>query len=112
MQDIATHAARALARRGSQRMPSVLTIREARQDDRERLARLAERAARCPPAGRLLVAESGAEILAALPLGGGPAVVDPHVASRSVARLLGRRARQLERAPRTASTWSEASRVW
>jgi hypothetical protein len=64
----------------------------------ERLATLAERPL---PAGRLVLALVGGELVAALPLAGGTALTDPFRRTRHILPLLELRTRQLrERAPR------------
>jgi hypothetical protein len=93
-----------LARRGrscTARAPhvahgAVISIRLAGRDEDaaiERLAQLTE----CPaPTGRTLIAEIDGEVVAALPLGGRQALVDPFKPSSEVRQLLALRAEQLE----------------
>lgn len=77
-----------------------VAIRLARAADAPALARLAALDAGEPPAGRVLLAESGGRAVAALPLDGGRALADPFERTADVVRLLELRARQL-RAERT-----------
>jgi hypothetical protein len=58
----------------------------------ERLAALAERPL---PSGRLVIAASGGQIVAALPLAGGPALRDPFARTAHLMPLLELRATQL-----------------
>lgn len=81
-----------------------VTIRPARPQDAMSVARLAAMSDRRPPQGPVLVAEIGSEIVAALPVGGGPAVTDVRRPTADVVQLLElrsdqeRRARQATRA--------------
>jgi len=59
------------------------------------LERLAELAERPLPAGRMVVASTRGEIVAALPLGGGPALRDPFAWTSHLMPLLELRAAQL-----------------
>jgi hypothetical protein len=71
--------------------PTPLTqvvIRSAAQDDEPALARLAGRDSKSVPEGKLLVAEAGGEIRAALPIEGREAIADPFIASAELVRLL------------------------
>ena len=77
---------------------SGLTIRAARPGDRAAIRRVAERDSRAVPQGPVLVAQIGGEIVAALPLDGGPAVADPFRPTAPVLALLELRARQLRSA--------------
>jgi hypothetical protein len=54
-----------------------LIIRVAEADDAEAIARLAQLEGRRAPSGRLLVAEVGGEVQAAIELHGGSALADP-----------------------------------
>jgi hypothetical protein len=82
--------------------PSPLTqvvIRYSGQDDEPALARLAGRDSKPLPEGKLLVAEAGGEIRAALPLDGPEAVADPFSRTDELMRLLKLRRSQV-RTPR------------
>jgi len=79
-----------------------LVIRAAEDRDSEQIARIAQLDSATVPAGGLLVAELGGEIVAALPLGGGRAIADPFRRSADAVELLHQRARQVGgSAPRT-----------
>jgi hypothetical protein len=73
-------------------------IRFSGQDDEPALARLAGRDSKAVPEGKVLVAESGGEIRAALPLDGPEAVADPFIRTEELVRLLELRRSQM-RAP-------------
>jgi hypothetical protein len=71
--------------------PSPLTqvvIRFSGQGDEPALARLAGRDSKPVPEGKVLVAEAGGEIRAALPLDGPEAVADPFIRTEELVRLL------------------------
>lgn len=74
-----------------------VTIREAGAGDGAAIARLAELDERAVPAGALLVAEVGAEIVAALPLDGTAPLAHPLRSTAGLVDLLELRARQLGR---------------
>jgi hypothetical protein len=75
-----------------------VTIRRATEDDRAALARLHALESRPPASGvEFLVAEQDGELLAALPLGGGPPVADPFRPTRGLVALLRVRADDLGR---------------
>jgi hypothetical protein len=75
-----------------------VTIRAARGSDRFALRRLAELDSRPVPAGDLLVAESGDEVVAALSLETGAGIADPFRRTADVVDLLAYRARGLRAA--------------
>jgi hypothetical protein len=75
--------------------PNALTIREAHAADEDGLRRLAELDSSRRPAGRILLGELNGELVAAVPLAGGPAIADPMRATSAVVSLLGLRAAQL-----------------
>jgi len=78
-----------------------LTIRMAVSDDATALSRLAQLdSARPPGSARMLVAEQGGELRAALPLDGGPAIADPFYPTADLVAVLMKRARLLEPQPR------------
>ena len=79
-----------------------VTVRYAVGDDERALARLAELDSAERPQGPALVAESGARILAALPLGSGPAIADPFESTAELVALLEFRRAQLRRHDETA----------
>lgn len=75
-----------------------LQLREATDDDDAQLFRLARLDSRGrPPAGRLIVAENGGEIVAALSLDDGDAIADPFRPTAAVVALLRLRANQTRR---------------
>ena len=98
-------------RRDAYRAPKAPARRHQEHDDIElrlckplddaALERLAELAERPVPHGRLVVALVAGELVAALPLAGGPALTDPFRPTAHLLRLLELRAEQLrERRPR------------
>ncbi|HEU5361833.1 MAG TPA: hypothetical protein VFU56_00770 [Gaiellaceae bacterium] len=96
----AYHAPAAPARRRREE-PDDVELRLCKPLDDPALERLAALAERPVPEGRLVVALVGGEIVAALPLAGGPALADPFRRSAHVLPLLELRAAQLrERPPR------------
>jgi hypothetical protein len=72
-----------------------IAIRLAREDETTALQRLAWLSERPLRGGRTLVAEVDGELLAALPLAGGPALADPFRPTAELSALLELRARQL-----------------
>src|SRR3954451_18105236 len=74
--------------------PTVV-IRAARGSDGPALRRLAELDSRPVPAGELLIAESGDEVVAALSVDTGARVADPFRRTADVVDLLAYRARRL-----------------
>jgi hypothetical protein len=72
-----------------------VTIRQATDADRQVLARLAERDSARVPAGRLLLAEVGGEVRAALSISSGEAIADPFHPTAELVSLLRARAQQL-----------------
>ena len=72
-----------------------LKIRPADPIDEAAIARLAQLDSTEAPAGEVLVAESGDELVAALPVDGGRPVADPFRRTAEVVELLRLRARQL-----------------
>lgn len=72
-----------------------ITVRLANGSDRAALARLAELDSAAPPRGPALVAQSGSRLLAALPLGAGPALADPFEPTSEIVAVLRLRAAQL-----------------
>jgi hypothetical protein len=86
-----------------------VTIRVAVPGDRRGLARLAELDSQERPSGYVLVAEVGGELVAALPVSGGPAVADPFRHTAQVVALLEMRAQQL-RVGEVSPTRATASR--
>ena len=75
--------------------PNAFTIREAQAADDDGLRRLAELDSSRRPSGRVLVGELDGELVAAVPMAGGPAIADPMRATSAVVSLLGLRAAQL-----------------
>jgi hypothetical protein len=72
-----------------------LTVRVATQRDGEAVRLLAALEGLTLPRGRMLVAQVSGEVVAALPLDGGPALADPFRRSAQYVELLRVRARQL-----------------
>lgn len=72
-----------------------LKIRQADPVDEAAIARLAQLDSADAPHGQLLVAESGNEVVAALPVDGGRPIADPFRNTAEVVDLLRLRARQL-----------------
>jgi hypothetical protein len=81
---------------------SDLTLRISGEPDRTALRTLAERDSARVPAGRLLVADEGGRLLAAISLDTGAVIADPFVHTKDVVDLLQTRARQLNRRLRLA----------
>ena len=78
-----------------------LTIRLAGSADAAALGRLAQLdSAPAPKSVPVLVAEVGAELRAALPLDGGPAIADPFRRTAELVAILAERMRQLAPPPR------------
>ena len=75
-----------------------VTIRSASTGDRAELADLARVSERRLPAGPVLIAEIDEEIVAALPLEGGPVLVDVLRPTADVVQLLELRSEQVRRA--------------
>jgi len=71
------------------------TIRRARGDDGLALGRLAQLDSALYDGGPALLAESGGELLAAVPLGGGRSLADPFRPTAEVVAVLQLRAAQL-----------------
>jgi hypothetical protein len=74
---------------------SDVELRLCRIADDPQLERLAELAERPLPHGRLVIAATGGQIVAALPLAGGPALRDPFARTAHLMPLLELRAAQL-----------------
>ena len=75
-----------------------LELREATDDDAARLFRLARLDSRGrPPAGRLIVAADGGELVAAMSLDDGDTIADPFRPTAAVVALLRLRANQVRR---------------
>jgi hypothetical protein len=74
---------------------SSIAIREATDADRAALERIAARDSARPPAGDVLVAESGGELRAALELGSDRVVADPFRHTAELVDLLRARAAQI-----------------
>lgn len=77
---------------------SDLTLRVCTDADLPELQRLAERDSSVVPAGRLLAAEAGGRILAAISIESRAVIADPFVATGDAVDLLRRRALQIRRA--------------
>ena len=77
---------------------SDLTLRVCVEADHPVLQQLAERDSAVVPAGRLLAAEAGGRMLAAISLETGALIADPFLATGDAVDLLRRRAMQLRRA--------------
>lgn len=72
-----------------------ITVRLADYSDARELLKLAALDSTALPDGALVVAESGGELLAALPLDGGRAIADPFHRTAALVELLELRAAQL-----------------
>jgi hypothetical protein len=88
-----------------------LTVRVATQRDGEAVRLLAALEGVNMPRGRVLVAEVGDDVVAALPLDGGRALADPFRRSAQYVELLRLRARQLRSEGRRASRASVVPRI-
>jgi hypothetical protein len=75
--------------------PNAFTMRTAQAADANDLRRLAELDSSRVPSGPLLVGEVDGELVAAVPIAGGPGIADPMRATSAVVSLLGLRAAQL-----------------
>jgi hypothetical protein len=75
-----------------------LTLRICRDSDHTALRALAERDSADIPSGRLLAAEAGGRLLAAISLETGTVVADPFLPTSDAVELLRRRAWQIRRA--------------
>ena len=79
-----------------------VTIRRAGPQDTRSVAHLAAMSDRRPPQGAVLVAEIESEIVAALPIGGGPVITDVRRPTADVVQLLKLRSDQERRARHAA----------
>ena len=77
---------------------SDLTLRICAESDLPALQRVAERDSSVVPGGRLLAAEAGGHLIAAISIETGAVIADPFVRSGDAVDLLRRRAAQLRRA--------------
>ena len=93
------HTLRGARRKAAGQEPSV-TIRLARPQDGEALARLAQLESRPAPEGAWVVAEVEGSLVAALPVAGGEPLADPFRRTAHLVPLLELRAKQLTSAPR------------
>ena len=75
-----------------------LTMRPAAVNDAKALRRLAQLDSKHEPSGEALVAEMNGELLAAVPLDGGPAIADPFERTAEIVSLLRARANQVNAA--------------
>ena len=73
-----------------------VTVRLADYPDAPALVRLAALDGASVPDGPVLLAEAGSQTVAALPLGGGPAIADPFHRTTALVEMLDLRARQLK----------------
>jgi hypothetical protein len=74
---------------------NAFTMREAHATDNDGLRRLAELEGSRLPSGRMLVGEMNGDLVAAVPIAGGPALADRTRTTSAVVSLLGLRAAQL-----------------
>jgi hypothetical protein len=74
---------------------NAFTMREARPADDGALSQLAELDSARVPTGRVLIGELDGELVAAVPIAGGPAFADPFRQTSALVSLLGLRAAQL-----------------
>ncbi len=72
-----------------------VTVRLADREDARALRRLAELDSAIAPIGPVVVAQSEGEILAAVPVAGGPAIADPFRRTAALVEMLELRAGQL-----------------
>jgi hypothetical protein len=79
-----------------------VTIRRASVADAQQLAELAALSERRVPRGPVLVAQVDRDLVAAVPLDGGPALADVTRATADVVQLLELRSRQVRRAQQAA----------
>jgi hypothetical protein len=93
------HTLRGARRKAAGQEPSV-TIRLARPQDWEALARLAQLESRPEPDGIWVVAEIEGSLVVALPVAGGEPLADPFRRTAHLVPLLELRAKQLTSAPR------------
>lgn len=77
---------------------SDVTVRLARPEDAPALQGLAALDSTSAPAGPAVVAEVGGRLVAALPLGGGPAIADPFHRTAALVQILELRAGHLRAA--------------
>jgi hypothetical protein len=75
--------------------PDAIVVRLATPADAAAIERLAALDSAPAPRFPLLIGESGGHVLAALPLGGGPAIADPFALTAGLLELLRMRAGQL-----------------
>jgi hypothetical protein len=73
-----------------------LTLRSFQERDIDGIRRLAQLDSKRVPSGPVLVAEVGGNVVAALPLDGGPALADPFRPTASIVEILQMRAAQLK----------------
>jgi hypothetical protein len=84
--------------------PSEVTVRLARESDTARLFSLAALdSAPAPQGGEYLIAETEAQIVAALPLGGGLPIADPFRRTAALVQMLELRADQLRAGSRVVT---------
>lgn len=82
--------------------PANVTIRDAHETDGRAVERLAALDSAARPLGALVVAEIDRELVAAVPVAGGPAIADPFRPTAEIVHLLELRAAQLRAARRDA----------
>ena len=92
--------------------PANLTIREAHETDGHAVDRLATLDSAAPPLGALVVAEIDGDLVAAVPVAGGPAIADPFRPTAEIVHLLELRAAQLRAARRDARRPLRARLGW
>jgi hypothetical protein len=90
---------------------SEVTVRLARPSDSRSLLSLAALDSAPAPRGEVLVAESEARIVAALPLGGGRPIADPFRRTAALVQMLELRADQLRAGPRVVAKPSLTARL-
>lgn len=92
-----------------------VTLRRGRAEDAAALARIAELDSATVPAEPVLVAEDGGRLRAAISLADGRVIADPFHPTAALVELLRARARQIERAGRTAPRrlpWRRRAHAW
>jgi hypothetical protein len=90
---------------------SDITVRLAVPSDSSRLRTLAALDSARLPEGELVVAETGGQIVAALPLSGGAAIADPFHRTAAIVQMLELRAAQLRPRETPAPAPSLAERI-
>jgi hypothetical protein len=97
----------------AEKIPDRVVVRDAECADAAALVRLAERDSAEVPPGRLLVAETHeGQLVAAIPIAGGPAIADPFRQTAAIVALLELRAAQLRRLEHPHGRLTLRARTW